>query len=54
MFQIVELTGCSQDMAEIALYDSKNDMNNAVAQILEGKADEVSYDFSTHLTIANL
>lgn len=40
-FQIIELTGCSQDKAEIALFDSKNDVERAVDQLLEGGTDEV-------------
>ncbi|XP_060594663.1 ubiquitin-associated protein 2-like isoform X2 [Ruditapes philippinarum] len=38
--QIMDLTFCSQEKAEIALYDSKNDMDKAVNQVLEGGSDE--------------
>ncbi|XP_052278403.1 protein lingerer-like isoform X3 [Dreissena polymorpha] len=38
--QIIELTGCSQERAEIALFDSKNDLDGAVGSIFEGAADE--------------
>ncbi|KAL4227227.1 copulation [Mactra antiquata] len=38
--QIMELTGCSQEKAEIALYDNKNDMDRAVNYVLEGGDDE--------------
>lgn len=38
--KIIELTGCSQEKAEIALYDSKNDMEKAVNQVFEGGTDE--------------
>ena len=41
-FQIIDLTGCSQDKAEIALYDNKNDMDRAVNMLLEGEVDQVS------------
>lgn len=38
--QIIELTGCSQETAQIALYDNKNDLDTAVNFLFEGKADE--------------
>ncbi|XP_052794183.1 protein lingerer-like [Mya arenaria] len=37
--KIIELTHCSQEMAEIALYDSKNDMECAVTIVFEGAAE---------------
>lgn len=39
--QIIELTGCAQEKAEIAMFDSKNDMDRAVNHVLEGGNDEV-------------
>ncbi|XP_053389903.1 E3 ubiquitin-protein ligase TRIM71-like [Mercenaria mercenaria] len=38
--QIMEMTGCAQDKAEIALYDNLNDTDEAVNSILMGTVDE--------------
>jgi len=37
----MELTHCSQDRAEIALFDSKNDMEHAIEIVLESNEAEV-------------
>lgn len=45
LLQIIELTGCAQEKAEIAMFDSKNDMERAVNHVLEGGTDEVKSSY---------
>ena len=48
IFQVIDLTGCTQDKAEIALFDNKNDITRAVNMLLEGEADQVGTEVVLH------
>lgn len=39
LVQIVELTNCSADAAIIALHDANNDLDQAVAALLDGETE---------------
>lgn len=38
-FKLVELTNCSADAAIIALHDSNNDLDHAIAALLDGETE---------------
>ncbi len=40
---MVELTNCSPDAAIIALHDSNNDLDHAIAALLDGETEVVTF-----------
>ena len=49
----MELTNCSADAAIIALHDSNNDLDHAIAALLDGETEVVSC-VNDHLVNFNL
>ena len=39
IYQLVELTNCSADAAVIALHDANNDLDRAIAALLDGTSE---------------